>query len=61
MAGHRAGIAEAEIEIAMAVRIGEMRPLPLHDENGEPSSPLGHPVHGYAFQQVALSTLEERV
>ncbi len=60
VSGHRAGIAEAEIHIAMAVLIVEMSALCLPDNRRERTRPLHHPVHRDAREQRFLAAFENR-
>ncbi len=59
MAGHRSGIAEAEIDVFAAVHVGEVRAVSFGDENRKSSSPLFHPVHGDAAHQGMAGALVE--
>ena len=57
MSGHGARVAEAEVHIAMAVDIVEVRALGVADNGWKSSSPLHHPVHGDAGEQRLLAAL----
>ena len=59
MAGHGAGVAQAEIDVAVAVHIVEVRALGLADEGRESAGPLDHPVHGHAAQQRFAGAFEQ--
>ena len=52
VAGHRAGVAEAEVDELVAVDIGAPRPVGLGDEQREGARPAGHPRHRHAGEQV---------
>ena len=60
MPRHRPGVAQAEIDVAMAVDIVEMRALGLAHKRRECARPLEHPVHGDAAQQRLAGALEQR-
>ena len=61
VAGHRASIAEAEIDIAMAVDVEEVCTLRFAHEGRKCSGPLHHPVHGHAAEQRFARALEQRL
>ena len=61
VAGHRAGVAEAEVDVLVAVDVGEARALGLGREHGEAAGPAHHPVHRHAAEQRVLRLLGERV
>src|SRR5580704_519963 len=54
VAGHRAGVAKAKIDVIAAVNIGEMRSVGFCDEDGKFASPFFHPVHGDAAEEGSL-------
>ena len=54
VACHRAGVAEAEVDVVEAVRVGEVGAMGSVEEDGERAWPAGHPGHGNAAQQVGL-------
>ncbi len=58
--GHRTGIAEAEIEVAVPVHVGEVGAPPFLYEHRKATGPLGHPVHRHPFQQVRPGALRQR-
>ena len=58
MAGHRAGIAEAEVGVAVTIDIEEVGSLRLADKGRESSRPLHHPVHGHARQERLAGSFE---
>src|ERR1700683_862604 len=51
VSGHGAGVAEAEIDVIVAVNILEMRAVSFGDEDGKFAGPLFHPVHGDAAEE----------
>ena len=55
MAAHRARVAEAEVDVLVAVDVGEAAPARLGDEEREPAGPLGHPVHRDAGQEMPFA------
>src|SRR5260370_20000150 len=59
VAGHGAGVAEAEIDIIAAVHVGKVCAFGGFDEDGESASPFFHPVHGDAAEEGGLSALVE--
>ena len=56
---HRAGVAEAEVDVLVAVDVDEARALRLRDEDGEAARPLAHPVHRHAGEEVRLRSGRE--
>ena len=60
MAGHRAGIAEAEIDILVAVNVSEVRAVSFRNEDWKFAGPFFHPIHGYAAEERALGAFVER-
>ena len=61
MASHRAGVAEAEVSVAVAVDIEEVRTLRLAHKWREGPRPFHHPVHGHTGQQRFARTLKQRL
>jgi hypothetical protein len=59
--GHRTRVAQAEVDVLVAVDIGEVGPSSILDEEREGSRPLDHPVHRDAVEKGALGTLEQRL
>jgi hypothetical protein len=57
MTGHGTGIAEAEIEVAPAVHVGEPGALAFRHEQGKATGPLHHPVHRHAIEQAGAGAL----
>jgi hypothetical protein len=57
MTGHGTGIAEAEVEIAPAVHVGEPGAPAFRHEQGKATGPLHHPVHRHAIEQAGASAL----
>jgi len=55
MARHRAGVAEAEVDVLDPVHVDEACALGRLDEHGKPSGPLAHPVHRHALEEVPMS------
>ena len=59
--GHRAGVAEAEVDVVVAVDVLEVgAAAPISTNSGKPPGPLDHPVHRHAVEQRALGPLVER-
>ena len=58
VAEHRAGIAQAEIDIGVAVGIGEVDALRRLDEERKRRSPVDHPVHRDAAQPMGFDASE---
>ncbi len=52
MAGHRTGVAEAEVDVLVAVDIGEAGAVSLVEEERKGARPAGHPCHRHAAEQV---------
>jgi hypothetical protein len=59
VAGHGSGVAEAEVGVAVAVDVEEVRALGLAHEGRKCSGPLDHPVHGDASEQRLAGAFEE--
>ena len=59
MPGHGAGVAQAEVDVAVAVHVVEVRALGFADEGRKSAGPLDHPVHGHAAEQRFAGTLEQ--
>ena len=59
VAGHRAGVAEAEVDVLVAVDVAEARALRLVREHREAAGPARHPVHGHAAEQRAPRLLRQ--
>ena len=57
VAGHRPGVAEAEIDVLVAVDAGEPGAGGFLDEQGERARPADHPVHRDAVQERCLGAL----
>ena len=53
VAGHRARVAEAEVDVLDPVDVAEARARRLRREDGEPARPAHHPVHRHAGEQRA--------
>ena len=53
VAGHRARVAEAEVDVLVSVDVDEARALRLGDEEREAAGPLRHPVHRDAREERA--------
>ena len=51
MAGHRTSVAQAEVDVLMAIDVTEMGPRGALDEDREPARPLDHPVHRHAGEE----------
>ena len=54
VAGHRPGVAEAEVDVVEAVDIGEVGTVGRVEEERERARPAGHPRHRHAAEQVGL-------
>ena len=59
--GHRARVAEAEVDVLEPVDVAEARALRLDREHREAAGPADHPVHRHAGEQRRLRLLRERV
>ena len=57
VAGHRPGVAEAEIDVLVAVDAGEPGAGGFLDEQGERAGPADHPVHRDAVEERCLGAL----
>jgi len=58
VARHRPRIAEAKIDVAMAVQIVKMRALRFAHHRRKRACPFHHPVHGYAGEHRFLAALK---
>ena len=58
VAGHRAGVAEREVDVLVAVDVGDAVAARLVEVEREAAAPLGHPRHRHPAEQVP-GTLEE--
>ena len=54
VAGHRPGVAEAEVDVAQAVDVGEVGAAGRVEEDRERPGPPGHPRHRNTTEQVGL-------
>src|SRR5450432_1764459 len=59
MAGHGAGVAETQIDVVVAVNVGEVRAVSRLDEDGKRPGPFFHPVHRHTAKQRVLCTMVE--
>ena len=59
MAEHRAGVAQAEIVIAVAVDVGQRGTGGIGDEEREGRTPIEHPMHGHAVMPMRRAALGE--
>ena len=59
MAGHGAGVAEAEVDVLAIVYIGEVSALGALDKDRKRAGPLFHPVHGDAAEERVLGAAVE--
>ena len=59
VAGHGAGVAQAEVNVIVTVHILEMRAVGFGNEDGKFAGPFFHPVHGYAAQEGFLGACVE--
>src|SRR5687767_8544729 len=59
MSGHRAGVAQAEVDVLDPVDVDEARALRLSHENREAAGPIAHPVHRHALEERRACTLRE--
>ena len=59
--GHRARVAQAEVDVLVAVDVREVGPSGLLDEERIGPCPLDHPVHGNTVEKGAPGALEERL
>ena len=60
MAGHGAGVTEAEVDVMVAVDVGETRAVGFGDEDRKFAGPFFHPVHGDAAEEGFLGAFVER-
>ena len=60
MSGHRTGVAEAEVDVLVAVDIDDARALRLGQEERVRAGPAHHPRHRYAAQQRSARAVGER-
>ncbi len=60
VAGHRAGVAQAEVDVVVPVHVGQPGTGRRLDEHREPARPPGHPRHRHAGEQRALRVGRER-
>ena len=60
VAGHRARVAEAQVDVLVAVDVGEVSAGGGLHEDREAARPLDHPVHRHAGQERPRGPLEER-
>ena len=59
VAGHRAGVAEAQVDVLVAVDVGEAGAGRPRDEDRERARPLDHPVHRHAGRAATAGALVE--
>ena len=59
MAGHGPGIAQSEVDVLVAVDVGDAGAFCGLHEHGETSGPTGHPRHGHAGEEVLLGLLSQ--
>ena len=59
VAGHRPGVAEAEVDVLVAVDVAEPGAGGLVDEQRERAGPADHPVHRDAVEERSLRPLEQ--
>ena len=59
MPGHRAGIAQAEVDVGVAVHVGEVGARRLGHEHRVRAGPLRHPRHRHAGKERLLPLLKE--
>ena len=52
VAAHRPGVAEAEVDVGVAVDVGDLGALRLADVDGEATGPARHPVHRHPREQI---------
>ena len=57
---HGSGITQAEIDVAVAIDIEELRATRLAHKGRKRTGPLRHPVHGHATQQGFARALKQR-
>jgi hypothetical protein len=61
MAGHRAGVAQAQVDVLVAVHVAKASAARLGGEHRIAARPAHHPVHLHATEQRALRPLDEPV
>ena len=54
VAGHSAGVAEAKVDVVVAIDVGEVGAAGGLYENGKRASPFVHPVHRHAAKERRL-------
>ncbi len=59
VAGHGAGVAEAEIDVAMPVHVEQLGAVSLAHERRESAGPFCHPIHGHSAKQRFAGALEQ--
>ena len=59
MPGHRAGVAQAEVDVGVVVHVGEVGARRLGHEHRVRAGPLRHPRHRHAGKERLLPLLEE--
>ena len=59
VAGHGAGVTEAEVDVFAVIDVDEMRAVGGADKDGESAGPFFHPVHGHAAEEGVLRTTVE--
>ena len=59
VAEHRAGVAETEIDVGVAVDVFELDAARLADEQRMRRAPVAHPVHRHAVQPMCRARLRE--
>ncbi len=57
--GHRAGVAEAEVDVLDAVDVAEASALCLARKNGKAARPADHPVHRHTGQERRVRAVRE--
>ena len=60
MAGHGAGVTEAEVDVLVAVDVGETRARASATKTGKFAGPFFHPVHGDPAEEGFLGAFVER-
>ena len=58
--GHRAGVAEAEVDVGVTVDVDEVSVVRLLDEDRHAARPSLHPVHRHTADEGCLGPLEQR-
>ena len=59
MACHCAGVAEAEVDVAISVHVEKLGAASVAHERWKSAGPFGHPVHGHSAEQRLAGALKQ--